>query len=298
MKSRNFLLHSLALELARVSEMLRQREPKTAEACEALLGIRRQLAAASGQGYDSAPRDAAAPKNTRAGKNARSSHGSHDSNHSTHDSNHDRHDSNPGSLPAARQSAKKPRHSRKQLLEQLISDTERLTLMLVSEQAAGEAASETFAEFRQAVVASAGERRKHLTDLSYLHSLSVGASETQPIVAELEDMFRRAGGTIVADYSEEHKADFDVSGSGQTIRVLRPAYIAANADGRTMLVARGHAEGIKASTVEGIKASTSESTMASTAANTTASTAEAATEMSTETSTETSTATGAEKGAG
>lgn len=282
MKSRNFLLHSLALELARVSEMLRQREPKTAEACEALLGIRRQLAAASGQGYDSAPRDAAAPKNTRAGKNARSSHGSHDSNHSTHDSNHDRHDSNPGSPPAARQSAKKPRHSRKQLLEQLISDTERLTLMLVSEQAAGEAAAETFAEFRQAVVASAGERRKHLTDLSYLHSLSLGASETQPIVAELEDMFRRAGGTIVADYSEEHKADFDVSGSGQTIRVLRPAYIAANADGRTMLVARGLAEGIKASTTS----------------STTASTSEAATEMNTETSTETSTATGAEKGAG
>ena len=270
MKSRNFLLHSLALELARVSEMLRQREPKTAEACEALLGIRRQLAAASGQGYDSAPRDAAAPKNTWAGKKA---HDSHDSNHGSHDSNHDRHDSNPGSLPAARQSAKKPRHSRKQLLEQLISDSERLTLMLVSEQAAGEAASETFAEFRQAVVASAGERRKHLTDLSYLHSLSLGASETQPIVAELEDMFRRAGGTIVADYSEEHKADFDVSGSGQTIRVLRPAYIAANADGRTMLVARGLAEGIKASTTE--------STMAST-----------------ETSTETSTATGAEKGAG
>ena len=280
MKSRNFLLHSLALELARVSEMLRQREPKTAEACEALLGIRRQLAAASRQGYDSAPRDAAAPKNTRAGKNARSSHGS---NHSTHDSNHDR-------LPAARQSSKKPRQSRKQLLEQLISDTERLTLMLVSEQAAGEAASETFAEFRQAVVASAGERRKHLTDLSYLHSLSLGASETQPIVAELEDMFRRAGGTIVADYSEEHKADFDVSGSGQTIRVLRPAYIAANADGRTMLVARGLAEATMASTSEGIKASTSESTTASTAA----STAEAATE----TSTETSTATGAEKGAG
>ena len=290
MKSRNFLLHSLALELARVSEMLRQREPKTAEACEALLGIRRQLAAASGQGYDSAPRDAAAPKNTRAGKKA---HGSHDSNHSTHNSNHgsqdsnyDRHDSNPGSPPATRQSAKKPRHSRKQLLEQLISDTERLTLMLVSEQAAGDAAAETFAEFRQAVVASAGERRKHLTDLSYLHSLSVGTSETQPIVAELEDMFRRAGGTIVADYSEEHKADFDVSGSGQTIRVLRPAYIAANADGRTMLVARGLAEGIKASTSEGIKAST------------TASTSEAATEMNTETSTETSTATGAEKGAG
>lgn len=276
MKSRNFLLHSLALELARVSEMLRQREPKTAEACEALLGIRRQLAAASGQGYDSAPRDAAAPKNTRAGKNA---HGSHDSNHASHGSN-------PDSPPAARHSAKKPRHSKKQLLEQLISDTERLTLMLVSEQAAGDAASETFAEFRQAVVASAGERRKHLTDLSYLHSLSLGASETQSIVAELEDMFRRAGGTIVADYSEEHKADFDVSGSGQTIRVLRPAYIAANADGRTMLVARGHAEGIKASTSEGIKASTSESTAASKA------------EVATEMSTETSTATGAEKGAG
>ena len=290
MKSRNFLLHSLALELARVSEMLRQREPKTAEACEALLGIRRQLAAASGQGYDSAPRDAAAPKNTRAGKKARSNHDSHDSNHSTHDSNHASHDSNYDSLLPAGQSSKKPRQSRKQLLEQLISDTERLTLMLVSEQAAGDAAAETFAEFRQAVVASAGERRKHLTDLSYLHSLSLGASETQPIVAELEDMFRRAGGTIVADYSEEHKADFDVAGSGQTIRVLRPAYIAANADGRTMLVARGHAEGIKASTSEGIKASTSESTTASTSA----STAEAATE----TSTETSTATGAEKGTG
>ena len=193
MKSRNFLLHSLALELARVSEMLRQREPKAAEACEALLGIRRQLAATSEQNSDSP-------------------------------------------------SAEKPRRRQRQLLDQLISDTERLALMLVSEQAASEAASETFAEFRQAVVASAGERRKHLTDLSYLHSLSIGTSETQPIVAELEDMFRRAGGTIVADYSEEHKADFDVSGSGRTIRVLRPAYIATNADGRTMLVARGLAE--------------------------------------------------------
>lgn len=206
MKSRNFLLHSLALELARVSEMLRQREPKAAEACEALLGIRRQLAAASEQNGDSA-------------------------------------------------SAKKPRRRQRQLLDQLISDTECLTLMLVSEQAAAETASETFAEFRQAVVASAGERRKHLTDLSYLHSLSIGASETQPIVAELEDMFRRAGGTIIADYSEEHKADFDVSGSGQTIRVLRPAYTATNADGRTMLVARGLAESTAA---EGTAISTAE----------------------------------------
>lgn len=205
MKSRNFLLHSLALELARVSEMLRQREPKAAEACEALLGIRRQLAAASRQS----------------------------------DSTSD----------------KKPRRRQRQLLDQLISDTERLTLMLVSEQAAAEAASETFAEFRQAVVASAGERRKHLTDLSYLHSLSIGASETQPIVAELEDMFRRAGGTIIADYSEEHKADFDVSGSGRTIRVLRPAYTATNADGRTMLVARGLAESTAA---EGTAISTAE----------------------------------------
>lgn len=193
MQSRNFALHSLALELARISEMLRQREPKAAEACEALLGIRRQLSAASEPSGDST-------------------------------------------------SAKKPRLRQKQLLDQLISETERLTLMLVSEQAAADAASETFAEFRQAVVASAGERRKHLTDLSYLHSLSVGASETQPIVAELEDMFRRAGGTVIADYSEEHKADFDVSGSGQSARVLRPAYIAANSDGRTMLVARGLVE--------------------------------------------------------
>ena len=206
MKSRNFLLHSLALELARVSEMLRQREPKAAEACEALLGIRRQLAAASEQNGDST-------------------------------------------------SDKKPRRRQRQLLDQLISDTECLTLMLVSEQAAAETASETFAEFRQAVVASAGERRKHLTDLSYLHSLSIGASETQPIVAELEDMFRRAGGTIIADYSEEHKADFDVSGSGQTIRVLRPAYTATNADGRTMLVARGLAESTAA---EGAAISTAE----------------------------------------
>ena len=206
MKSRNFLLHSLALELARISEMLRQREPKAAEACEALLGIRRQLAAASEQNGDST-------------------------------------------------SAKSPRRSKRQLLDQLISDTERLTLMLVSEQAAAETASETFAEFRQAVVASAGERRKHLTDLSYLHSLSIGASETQPIVAELEDMFRRAGGTVIADYSEEHKADFDVSGSGQTIRVLRPAYTATNADGRTMLVARGLAESTAA---EGTATSTAE----------------------------------------
>lgn len=205
MKTRNFLLHSLALELARVSEMLRQREPKAAEACEALLGIRRQLAAASRQS----------------------------------DSTSD----------------KKPRRRQRQLLDQLISETERLTLMLVSEQAAAETASETFAEFRQAVVASAGERRKHLTDLSYLHSLSIGASETQPIVAELEDMFRRAGGTIIADYSEEHKADFDVSGSGQTIRVLRPAYTATNADGRTMLVARGLAESTAA---EGTAISTAE----------------------------------------
>ena len=58
-------------------------------------------------------------------------------------------------------------------------------------------------------------------------------------MAELEDMFRRAGGTIIADYSEEHKSDFDVSGKGSQMKVLRPAYTATNADGRTMLVARG-----------------------------------------------------------
>ena len=176
--------------------MLRQREPKATEACEALLGIRRQLAAASGTDKAS----------------------------------------------SLKKTGRKTRLRQKQLLSQLISETERLTLMLVSEQAAAEAASETFAEFRQSVVAAAGERRKHLSDLSYLHSLSIGASGTQPIVAELEDMFRRAGGTIVSEYSEEHKSDFDVAGSGQSVKVLRPAYTATNADGRTMLVARGKAE--------------------------------------------------------
>lgn len=193
------MLHSLTLELARISEVLRQREPQAVEASEALLGIRRQLAAA----------DRADPAAENSGRGAK---------------------------------GRKSRLRQRQLLSQLISDTEHLALMLVSEQAAAETASETFAEFRQAVVAKAGERRKHLADLSYLHSLSVGASSTQPIVAELEDMFRRAGGTIVSDYSEEHKLDFDVAGSGQSVRVLRPAYTATNADGRTMLVARGKAE--------------------------------------------------------
>lgn len=198
------MLHSLALELARVSEMLRQQEPKAAEASEALLGIRRQLAAASG------------PDPTNETGTSGDSEG--------------------------KDTASKKAASQKQLLCQLISETERLTLMLVSAQAAGEEASETFAEFRQAVVAAAGERRKHLTDLSYLHSLSIGTSDTQPIVTELEDMFRRAGGTIVYDYSEEHKTDFDVAGKGSQMKVLRPAYTATNADGRTMLVARGKAE--------------------------------------------------------
>ena len=218
MKSRNFLLHSFALELARISEMLRQRDPKTAEASEALLGIRRQLAAAS-------VLDPAAEKNGV------------DANGNPAEKGSASNDASP-----RKKADRKSRLHQKQLLEQLISDAERLTLMLVSEQAASEAASETFAEFRQAVVATASERRKHLTDLSYLHSLSIGTSDTQPIVAELEDMFRRAGGTIVSDYSEEHKADFDVAGSGSHMTVLRPAYIATNSDGRTMLVARGKAE--------------------------------------------------------
>lgn len=218
MKSRNFLLHSFALELTRISEMLRQRDPKTAEAGEALLGIRRQLAAAS-------VLDPAAEKNGVDANGDPTEKGSASSD-----------------VSSRMKADRKSRLHQKQLLEQLISDAERLTLMLVSEQAASEAASETFAEFRQAVVAKASERRKHLTDLSYLHSLSIGTSDTQPIVAELEDMFRRAGGTIVSDYSEEHKADFDVAGSGSHMTVLRPAYIATNSDGRTMLVARGKAE--------------------------------------------------------
>ena len=212
MKSQNHLLHSLALELARISEVLRQREPKTAEACEALLGIRRQLAAASEANIVNSQAGAATGATNNTGNNTG-------------------------------KPRKKSRLRQKQLMNQLISDTERLTLMLVSEQATAEAASETFAEFRQAVVATAGERRKHLNDLSYLHSISIGASETigvsETIVAELEDMFRRAGGTIIADYSEEHKSDFDVSGKGSQMKVLRPAYTATNADGRTMLVARG-----------------------------------------------------------
>lgn len=218
MKSRNFLLHSFALELARISEMLRQRDPKTAEACEALLGIRRQLAAAT-------KADPTAEKNRvdTNGGHAEKGRASND-------------------VSPQKKADRTTRPRQKQLLEQLISDAERLTLMLVSEQAASEAAAETFAEFRQAVIAAASERRKHLTDLSYLHSLSIGASDMQPVVAELEDMFRRAGGTIVSEYSEEHKADFDVAGSGSHMTVLRPAYTATNSDGRTMLVARGKAE--------------------------------------------------------
>lgn len=195
--------------------MLRQREPKAAEASEALLGIRRQLAAASGPD----PTNEAGTNGDSEGKDTASK-----------------------KAASQKKVGRKPCLRQKQLLCQLISETERLTLMLVSAQAAGEEASETFAEFRQAVVAAAGERRKHLTDLSYLHSLSIGTSDTQPIVTELEDMFRRAGGTIVYDYSEEHKTDFDVAGKGSQMKVLRPAYTATNADGRTMLVARGKAE--------------------------------------------------------
>lgn len=273
MKATDVKLSSLTEELIRLGEIVRQREPAMVESGDALVGIRRQLAAAEVQS------EMELVGNGKTG--TKKSKDKTDSSQNT-----------------KRQNPKPKRitsQSRSQLLKKLISDVEHLTLMLASKEVASEEASNVFEKFRQTVVETASQRRKHLVDLAYLHSLVAGlkssearkteteatqtktkTAETQAkietpetettqtktakskpakskesdranslsaILVEVEDMYQRCGGTIINDYSEEDKACFQISGKGAGLRVLRPAYVATNADGRTMVVARGTVEG-------------------------------------------------------
>lgn len=230
MKHSQAALINLAVELARLEEIIRQQSPAVPEAVDALIGIRRQLAAAQG--------------------------------------------------PTEATSKTRQPRGRSRLTKQLIDDVERLKLMLVSREAASQETSEAFSQFRESVIAVATQRRKHLADLAFLHSLLVAdsageaggatpgssapgsstpdtptpssstpdtptpAPETPSVVlAELEDMFKRCGGSIITEYSEANKEHFEVSGTGTTMQVLRPAYLAQNDDGRTMIVARGAVKG-------------------------------------------------------
>lgn len=273
MKATDVKLSSLTEELIRLGEIVRQREPAMVESGDALVGIRRQLAAAE------VPSEMELVGNGKTG--TKKSKDKTDSSQNT-----------------KRQNPKPKRitsQSRSQLLKKLISDVEHLTLMLASKEVASEEASNVFEKFRQTVVETASQRRKHLVDLAYLHSLVAGlkssearktkteatqtktktdetqaktetpetettetkAAKSKPakskesdranslsaILVEVEDMYQRCGGTIINDYSEEDKACFQISGKGAGLRVLRPAYVATNADGRTMVVARGTVEG-------------------------------------------------------
>ena len=273
MKATDVKLSSLTEELIRLGEIVRQREPAMVESGDALVGIRRQLAAAEVQS------EMELVGNGKTG--TKKSKDKTDSSQNT-----------------KRQNPKPKRitsQSRSQLLKKLISDVEHLTLMLASKEVASEEASNVFEKFRQTVVETASQRRKHLVDLAYLHSLVAGlkssearktkteatqtktktdetqaktetpetettetkAAKSKPakskesdranslsaILVEVEDMYQRCGGTIINDYSEEDKACFQISGKGAGLRVLRPAYVATNADGRTMVVARGTVEG-------------------------------------------------------
>lgn len=273
MKATDVKLSSLTEELIRLGEIVRQREPAMVESGDALVGIRRQLAAAE------VPSEMELVGNGKTG--TKKSKDKTDSSRNT-----------------KRQNPKPKRitsQSRSQLLKKLISDVEHLTLMLASKEVASEEASNVFEKFRQTVVETASQRRKHLVDLAYLHSLVAGlkssearktkteatqaktktdetqakietpetettqtkAAKSKPakskesdranslsaILVEVEDMYQRCGGTIINDYSEEDKACFQISGKGAGLRVLRPAYVATNADGRTMVVARGTVEG-------------------------------------------------------
>lgn len=224
---------NLAVELARLEEIIRQQSPAVPEAVDALVGIRRQLAAAQGPA-EATERDGDSEQSGSKQKNR-----------------------GPG----------QSRLTKRRLTKQLIDDVERLKLMLVSKEAASQETSEAFNQFRESVIAVATQRRKHLADLAFLHSLLVSdsageaadaappsdtapATDTAPlsgaapetpsvVLAELEDMFKRCGGTIITEYSEASKEHFEVSGNGTSMQVLRPAYLAQNDDGRTMVVARG-----------------------------------------------------------
>ena len=259
MKASDASLNLLAMELVRLGETIRHHAPDLADAGGALVGIQRQLAAAeapsaTGDAAGSDPGHSAAAAKTK--------------------------------QPKAAQGRNKAKASdnRKQLLKSLLAEVEQLTLMLVAQEVAADMTTETFREFREATIETATQRRKHLADLAFLHSLlaatqakagaadvtsanaaggatdtsadsnadtSTGAPQSNSAlektvsvaIAELEDMFARCGGQIITKYSAEDQQYFEISGSGSAMRVLRPAYIATNADGRTMVVSRGAIEG-------------------------------------------------------
>ena len=241
MKASDASLNLLAVELARLGETIRSQAPDLADAGSALMGIQRQLAASAAPG---------------AGSSGDSS----------------------GSATSS-----KPRksQSRAKLLKSLLDDVEQLTLMLVARDMASDMSSETLREFRESVIENATQRRQHLADLAFVHSLLLGqaASKAEPAtagsgaeagtdsgvgagaradsssnspsqqktisvaLAELADMFARCGGQILTEYSPDNQQHFEVTGQGKVMHVLRPAYIATNHDGRTMVVTRGAIEG-------------------------------------------------------
>jgi len=283
MRATDVKLSSLTEELIRLGEIMRQREPALIETGDAIVGIRRQLAAAE------APAEMKTVANDKADAKKNKSKAGRQNNRKTANSRNSsrRNNSRSRNQHAERRNSKSKRvarRSRSQLLEQLINDVEHLTLMLTSKEVASREAAEAFEKFRQTVIETASQRRKHLVDLAYLHSLVAGlkgaeasqaeteteaetetaapkpeAAATKPtkskkpgpahnlsaVLVELEDMYHRCGGTIVSDYSEADKACFQISGKGANLKVLRPAYVATNADGRTMVVARGTVEGGK-----------------------------------------------------
>jgi len=296
-RSKDVALNSLATELARLQEIIRLREPSAAEASDALVGIKRQLAASepppsitwveNGKaGSKKKKKSEASDKleNSDESKAAKESEGS-DKPETPQKSGKGktkaeapktsrlRHFAKPKNRAKPKPKTQRPRKrkSRTQLLEELIQDAERLTLMLVSKETTAKVASETFAEFRQSVITVASQRRKHLADLAYLHSLLAGIENVKSAdntktdapksdksssskapnmeqmasiaLAEVGDMFNRCGGIVLKEYSQKDKEHFEVSGKGTELRVLRPAYLATNEDGRTMVVARGAVEG-------------------------------------------------------
>ena len=241
MKASDASLNLLAVELARLGETIRQNAPDLADAGNALVGIQRQLAAAEAPGAAGAS-PGSDPGQSAAAAKAKQSKAVHDR--------------------SKAKSKTKASDSRKQLLKSLLSEVEQLTLMLVAQEVAADMTTETFKEFREATIETATQRRKHLADLAFLHSLLVASnSDSSPAspdapqnnpalektvsvtIAELEDMFARCGGQIITEYSAEDQQYFEISGSGSAMRVLRPAYIATNSDGRIMVVARGAIEG-------------------------------------------------------
>ena len=293
MKASDASLNLLAVELARLGEAIRHHAPELADAGSALVGIQRQLAAAEAP---DAAEGAAGRDPSQSAATAKAKHSK---------AVHDR---------SKTKSKTKTSDSRKQLLKSLLGEVEQLTLMLVSQEVAADMTVETFREFREATIETATQRRKHLADLAFLHSLLVAtqskagatgaakATDADPkdtgtgtaakdtdtansaktadasagsaakdtaaadsaagsnsaakaqdspalektisvAIAELETMFTRCGGQIITEYSAEDQQYFEISGSGSAMRVLRPAYIATNSDGRIMVVARGAIEG-------------------------------------------------------